>query len=244
MIVAFTDFGFDGPYLGQVRIEVLRRAPGVPFVDLIADAPKCDPRSAAYLLAALVPRLPKEVIVLGVVDPGVGTDRNPIVARAGDRWFVGPDNGLFDGVVHPDPDARTWRIAWRPLDLSASFHGRDLFAPVAARLAVGESIESSWLQPVELTRRQWPLDLSEVIYVDHYGNCLTGIRGANVSDQDELTVGDHRLSRAEIFGAVDPGHAFWYRNSLGLVEIAVNLGSAARQLSLAVGSPLNVVGGS
>ncbi|MDJ0611876.1 MAG: SAM-dependent chlorinase/fluorinase, partial [Kiloniellales bacterium] len=91
MILLFTDFGLEGPYLGQVRSVLHREAPGVPVIDLVADAPAFDPRAAAYLLAALAPAFPAGSLFLAVVDPGVGSDRPALAIEAGGQWFVGPD---------------------------------------------------------------------------------------------------------------------------------------------------------
>jgi S-adenosylmethionine hydrolase len=98
MILLFTDFGYEGLYVGQMKAVLARDAPNVPVIDLMHDAPAHDPRSAAYLLAALVPEMPEGAVCLAVVDPGVGSDRTPLVVNADGRWFVGPDNGLFEIV--------------------------------------------------------------------------------------------------------------------------------------------------
>ncbi len=238
MIVTFTDFGVEGPYLGQVRIVLHRCAPGIPVVDLVADAPKCDPLASAYLLAALVQTLPRQVVVLGVVDPGVGTDRPALVVRCEERWFVGPDNGLFERAALARSGAQAWRIVWHPKQLSRSFHGRDLFAPVAARLALGELPGTSWLEAVAPRTQEWPDDLEQVIYVDRYGNCVSGVRGSTLTDRDSVLVGGCSVRWGETFGCVEPGCAFWHRNSMGLVEISVNKGSAARHFDLSTRSPI------
>ncbi|HZD26702.1 MAG TPA: SAM-dependent chlorinase/fluorinase, partial [Alphaproteobacteria bacterium] len=136
MIVLFTDFGREGPYMGQMRAVLARRAPGVPVIDLIADVPAWDVRAGAYLLPAYAAEFPAGTVFLCVVDPGVGSARQPMALKADGRWYVGPDNGLFELVARRAAAARGWRIDWRPdRPLSASFHGRDLFAPVAADLA-------------------------------------------------------------------------------------------------------------
>ncbi|MFQ5765703.1 MAG: SAM-dependent chlorinase/fluorinase, partial [Rhodospirillales bacterium] len=136
MIVLFTDFGLDGPYLGQVKAVLYRDAPGIPIVDLFANAPAHDPKRAAYLLAAYAPAFPAGTVFLAVVDPGVGGARAAGVLDADGRWYVGPENGLFALVQRRvEAPPRWWEIRWRPERLSATFHGRDLFAPVAARIA-------------------------------------------------------------------------------------------------------------
>src|SRR5205085_6905131 len=104
-------------------------APGVPVIDLFADLPAARPRPAAYLLAAHAAWFPPGAVFLAVVDPGVGSERAAIVVEADGRWYVGPDNGLFELVIRRAATARSWEITWKPQWLSASFHGRDLFAP-------------------------------------------------------------------------------------------------------------------
>src|SRR5262249_47000472 len=146
VIALFTDFGAAGPYVGQMKAVLCREAPAVPVIDLMADAPACEPKSSAYLLAALAPWLSAGSVCLAVVDPGVGGRRAPIVVEADGRRFVGPDNGLFELVARRAAAAQAWEIAWRPPQLSASFHGRDLFAPVAGRLAAG-TLPPDWLRP-------------------------------------------------------------------------------------------------
>src|SRR6202051_1160043 len=131
MIVLFTDFGLEGPYTGQVKAVLHRSAPGIPVIDLFADAPAGNPRAAAYLLAAYAVWFPTETVLLSVVDPGVGGTRAPVVVESDGRWYVGPENGLFELVRRRGRAVKSWEIDWRPEALSASFHGRDLFAPVA-----------------------------------------------------------------------------------------------------------------
>ena len=138
MIVLFTDFGLEGPYIGQMQAVLCRETPRIPVVNLCADVPCHEPRAAAYLLAAYAVEFPEGSVFLGVVDPGVGGERAAVVVRADGRWYVGPDNGLFNVVAMRAGAVEWWDITWRPARLSASFHGRDLFAPVAARIARGE----------------------------------------------------------------------------------------------------------
>ena len=138
MIVLCTDFGPAGPYVGQVKAVLAREAPGVPVIDLFADLPPFRPQLAAYLLAAYGETFVAGDVILAVVDPGVGSARAALALEADGRWYVGPDNGLFEIVQRRAGAAQCWTIDWRPPAMSATFHGRDLFAPVAARLARGE----------------------------------------------------------------------------------------------------------
>jgi S-adenosylmethionine hydrolase len=237
VILLFTDFGSEGPYLGQLEAVLLRAAPTVPVINLVSNAPAGDPLHASYLLAALAPRFPPGSVFLCVVDPGVGGDRHPVVLSADRRWFVGPDNGLLN-VLALQATTTDWRIIrWRPERLSCSFHGRDLFAPIAARIASGDM---NWEQECWTGPDLGPCrpDLPAVIYCDHYGNAMTGLRYAEAMKERALVVAGQSLHRARTFSAVPEGVAFWYENSIGLVEIAVNRGRADTLLGLAPGFPV------
>jgi S-adenosylmethionine hydrolase len=241
MIVLFTDFGLAGPYTGQVKAVLHERAPGVAVIDLFADAPSRDPRAASYLLAAYAAWFPRGTVLLAVVDPGVGSERLPLVVEADGRLYVGPDNGLFEIVRRRAAASAVWAIAWRPARLSASFHGRDLFAPVAAMLAKGEEPPGTRLPPEAGRRPDWPDDLAEIVYVDHYGNAMTGLRAATLPERAALVANGRHVPRAATFADAAPGAALWYENSNGLAEIAVNLGRADAALGLAIGTPVAVV---
>jgi S-adenosyl-L-methionine hydrolase (adenosine-forming) len=236
VIVLFTDFGLEGPYTGQVKTVLYRSAPGVPVVDLFADAPARKPKAAAYLLAAYGIWFPPGTVLLAVIDPGVGTERAPLIVEAEGRWYVGPENGLFELVVRRATTTRTWEIPRPAGPLSASFHGRDLFAPVAAQIARGE-LPPHMPRESHIGRRvDWPDDLSEIVYIDRYGNAMTGLRAALLPAAGRLTVSGQVLRRARTFADVRPNEAFWYENSNGLAEIAVNGGHAANALALTIGS--------
>jgi hypothetical protein len=239
MIVLFTDFGPAGPYVGQMKAVLARKAPGMPVIDLVSDASAFNARACSYLLAALAPDFPRGAVFLAVVDPGVGSNRPPIVVKTGGQWFVGPDNGLFDGVVRRAGTAEAWRITLQPERLSASFHGRDLFAPVAAIIATGGPVPGERLPPDSVRRADWPDDLPEIIYIDHFGNAMTGLRAASLHEDAVLEAAGHRMSRARVFSDVAPGAVFWYENANGLAEIAVNQGRADR-LGLEVGVKVTV----
>ncbi|MGE0257195.1 MAG: S-adenosyl-l-methionine hydroxide adenosyltransferase family protein [Alphaproteobacteria bacterium] len=236
MIVLFTDFGLAGPYTGQVIAVLLREAPGLPVISLFADAPAGKPQPSAYLLAAYAAWFPAGTVFLCVVDPGVGGARRALIAEADGRFYVGPDNGLFEIVLRRAAAARCREITWRPPVLSASFHGRDLFAPVAAFLARGETASALAQDAAPERFADWPDDLAEIVYIDHYGNAMTGMRGGTVAAAAWLAVGGERIAHARTFSAVPPGAPLWYVNSNGLVEIAVNGGRADRLLGLSIGS--------
>ena len=240
VIVLFTDFGEIGPYVGQVKAVLERDAPGIPVIDLLHDAPMFQARSSSYLLSSLIDVFPPDVVFLCVVDPGVGGSRAPAIVTADGRRFVGPDNGLFEIVMRRASERSFRRITWEPQDLSASFHGRDLFAPVAARLAKGDEVASEARPEEEARRPHWPNDLREIVYLDNFGNAMTGLRAKNVPTGSDMIVNDHRLTRARTFSDLPEGSAFWYENSSGLVEFSVNQGDAKSKLNIDVGSEFSI----
>lgn len=239
MIVLFTDFGSRDPYVGQVKARLHEQAPGVAVVDLLHEVPDFNPHAGAHLLAALALQFPASSVFLAVVDPGVGTPRGTVVLEADGRWFVGPDNGLLSVLAARAQRVRLWRIVWRPETLSATFHGRDLFAPIAAALARGDFPHDKLDRVDQLGVEFDAGDLPRVIYVDHYGNAWTGIRGA--SSAATVRAAGHDFRHAETFGAADKGTALWFVNSAGLVELAVNRGSAGAKYGLKVGDPVQVL---
>ena len=240
MIVLFTDFGLEGPYIGQVKTVLHRIAPGVPVIDLFADLPAAKPKPAAYLLAAYSAWFPPGTVFLAVVDPGVGGDRAAVVTKTDSHWYVGPDNGLFEIVVRRAGRARCWEIPAPPDGVSASFHGRDVFAPAAGRLAQGEVPAGRSRAEGTADHSDWPNDLPEIVYIDRFGNAITGLRAAMVPDRACLDAAGRVLARRRTFSDVPAGEAFWYENSNGLAEIAVNSGRADAALGLAIGSPVTV----
>lgn len=238
MIFLFTDFGASDIYVGQMKAVLAQQAPAHPVIDLLHDGPAFDIESSAHLLAALYPQCPPGSVMLAVVDPGVGGKRQPVVIVADGCWFVGPDNGLLAVIAARAQATRLWRIDWQPEKLSASFHGRDLFAPIAAAIARGEFPADKLTQIQALEVGHDGADRPHVIYVDHYGNCLTGMRALSVAKTTALHAGNAMVHHARTFSEAKPGAAFWYENSTGLVEIAANSDNAARQLGLGVGSPI------
>ena len=236
MIVLFTGFGEVGPYVGQVKAVLERDAPGIPVIDLLHDAPMFQARASSYLLASLIDVFPADAVFLCVVDPGVGSSRAPAIVSADGRRFVGPDNGLFEIVMRRANERSFRRVTWKPQDMSASFHGHDLFAPVAATLAQGGDVASEARPEKEARRPHWPNDLQEIIYLDNFGNATTGLRAKNVPAGSKMIVNGHRLVRARTFSDLPEGVAFWYENSSSLVEFAVNQGDAKSTLDIDVGS--------
>ena len=235
MIALFTDYGLHGPYLGQVQAVLHRLLPGEKIINLLADAPRNNPRASAYLLAAFSRAFGAApgTIFFSVVDPGVGSFQDrPVVLKADEQWYLGPDNGLFDIVRRHSSRVQCWSLDWRPDTLSASFHGRDLYAPAAAMIRKNDSLgeEILWEDP-----HGWPDDLNEIIYVDHFGNCMTGIRAEMLDTTKVIRVNGAAIAFADTFSSVPNGAAFWYHNSQGLAEISINGDSAAERLKLGIG---------
>jgi len=241
MIALFTDFGVADPYVGQLHAVLAHATPDVPVIDLCHNVPNFNSKAAAYLLPALAGVFPPETIFVCVVDPGVGSARRPLMIRADHRWYVGPDNGLFELVCRRATEYSCHAIRWQPPQLSVSFHGRDLFAPVAAQLSLGERPESEAVSLMTPVGNPWPDDLDEIIYIDHYGNAMTGLRAETVSVNQSLRIRGEVLKYARVFSDVSPGLAFWYENANGLVEIAARGASAENLLGLCVGDSLTMI---
>ncbi|MBK1734932.1 hypothetical protein CKO15_06450 [Halorhodospira abdelmalekii] len=250
-IILYTDYRLSGPYVGQLRSRLWSASPALTVIDLMHDAPRCNPRRAAYLLSASLPYLPHQAVVLAVVDPGVGSVRSGLAVSLGSRWLVGPDNGLLAMAIRHHARGRSvacYRLPEPGPEASATFHGRDLFAEIASTLALAsaavdsaggdaDEYEPAWptVAAEQLTGYDWPVDLDEVIYIDGFGNLMTGRRAETVPAGRELCIGEQPIRAARTFADVPPGALFWYRNSMGLVEIAANSASAAERLGVGPG---------
>ena len=237
MIFLFTDYGLEGPYIGQVETVLYQLAPQAKVINLTADAPRHNPKASAYLLASLIQKIPIDSVLFCVVDPGVGSNTDkPSALKIDGRWFVGSDNGLFDIVAKQAKEILAWHITWEPETISNSFHGRDLYAPVCAMLVNKEQIPGDRVGWTD--KHQWSDDLYEVIYIDHFGNCMTGIRSNSLDKKIILTINEKNISNADTFSNVKTGQCFWYENSNGLIETAVNQGSASAVLAVSIGNEI------
>jgi S-adenosyl-L-methionine hydrolase (adenosine-forming) len=242
MIVLFTDFGADDIYVAQVKAVLVQQTPpGTPIHDLLHSVPNFDARAGAHLLAALQAWFPAGSVFLAVIDPGVGSERDAVLLEADGKAYVGPDNGLLSVVAARAGKARTWRIVWRPQTQSASFHGRDLFAPIAASIAAGNLAKDRIEETPGFNVQFGAGDLAQVIYIDHYGNVLTGLRASSVSRSAKIDAGGRQLAYARVFAEAMPGSPFWYENSVGLVEIAVNGANAAELTGMREGDSVKII---
>lgn len=235
----FSDFGSSDIYVGQVKARMLAECAGLTLIDVCHDVPPFNLSGSASLLAALFPFIACDV-VFAVVDPGVGTARTPIAARVDSRWIVGPDNGLLGEVIQRAQTREVYEITWRPSDCSQSFHGRDLFGPVCAWLACGRDVGALLAPRVEWVNAQ--KSGQTIIYIDHYGNAITDIPAGAVAHHEALRVSGTLVKYARVFGEAPEGTPFWYDNSVGLVELALNRGSAAEHLGLRVGQAVELLG--
>ncbi|MGB3310250.1 MAG: SAM-dependent chlorinase/fluorinase [Nodosilinea sp.] len=250
MIVALiTDFGIQDSYVGVMKGVIAGLAPAAQLIDLTHDLPPQDLYAARFTLLSAYPYLPPGTIYLVVVDPGVGTNRRAIAVQTTQGFLVGPDNGVLSGVLEREPMLNAVELAnadyWRVPQPSATFHGRDIFAPVAAHLANGVPIDrlGPVLDPQSLrklpiatptaTANGWK---GAVQYIDRFGNAATTIPASTVtSDSWTLTVGETTLPIGQTYGEVLPGEGLALVGSYGFVEIAVNQGSAQHAFGLSVG---------
>jgi S-adenosylmethionine hydrolase len=239
MIILFTDFGIEGPYIGQVQAVLHQQASGVPVINLFSDLAPFDIQAAAYLLPAYISGFEPGSIFLCVVDPGVGSDRPAVVVRADGLWFVGPNEGLFAMLARRAEKIECWELT-APVDVSNSFHGRDVFAPAAAQLVREGGYTGKPIPADRLEQPDWPDELPQVVYVDRFGNLLTGVRASSVGKNAILEANGHVLKPARTFSSVASGEAFWYENANGLLEMAVSQGSAAEVLGMNTGDTFSM----
>ena len=243
LLALFCDFGAAGPYTGQVMAAWAAAAPEIPRLTLFAESPAFDIEAGAHLLHAFTRTLPPGSVIEAVVDPGVGGARGVVVVRADGLWFVAPDNGLLAVVTDRAAECAAWRVDWRPrAAMPQTFHGRDLFAPIAATLArTGAPPQPCALVAPPALVRNVANPAFRVILVDPYGNLMIGMGASALSRGARIGIGSETVGHAPRFEACPPGEGFWYANANGLLEIAVNRGSAARRFSAAVGTPVRVL---
>jgi S-adenosylmethionine hydrolase len=249
-VVTFTtDFGSSDGYAGAMKGVVLSLAPDAVLVDISHEIPARDVRAGAFTLAQAAPLFPPGTIHVAVVDPGVGGARAEVVVAAAGSLFVGPDNGLLS-LAAPAP-RQAWRIenpTYRREPVSPTFHGRDVFAPAAGRLAAGWRADQAGAALPEIatlalgTRSLEGGGAGEVVHVDGFGNLFTSFTGAVAPGPWMLELGEDRfpLTGARTFADVAPGRLVLYAGSGGQVEIAVRDGSAEALTGASQGAPLRL----
>ncbi len=237
-IVLATDYGLSGSYVGQLKAAIYKIAPKALIIDLIHDLPAFNPKASAYLLASYLEHIPENSIVVGVVDPGVGSTREAIILEGDGLIFVGPNNGLFSIAARNLSEVKLSEIILSKEPASKTFHGRDIFAPIAAQIVAESNVNTKSFSMQKLVGSEWPDNLLEVIYIDHYGNAVTGINKNQISTNQVITVNDYKISYAKTFSSVEIGEYFWYENANGLLEIAAREQSVAEVLNLKVGDQI------
>lgn len=246
IVALLTDFGVLDPYVGIVKGVLLRQAPKLRIVDVSHQVPAQDLTIAAFWIAHVYPWFPPGTVHLCVVDPGVGGSRAPIAARAFDQYFVAPDNGLLSGVLDSG-SAEVRRIVPDLLGISVpsrTFHARDLFAPVAARLASGELALDQLGPPHEpqMLKRIVPCRdergvSGRIVFADHFGNLVSDIPAELVDlASDRIRVGVHELRLVGTYSEASPGECVGVLSSFGTLEIAQRDGNAAQVLGLRSGA--------
>jgi len=236
VITLLTDFGRTDSYVAEMKGVVLSRAPDATIVDVTHDVPVGDRAAAQYVLGRVWERFPPGTVHLVVVDPGVGSARRAVAIAAQGRFFVGPDNGVFTPVL---AHARVVALSV-PAEAAPTFHGRDVFAPAAAALAVGTPLDVLGTPVPDPVRWSPPGPRLEggdvvgtVLMVDHFGNLITNIPRATVTDGAVVIVGARAVgSLRQTFADVASGELLAYVGSGGTLEIAVRDGSAADRLGV------------
>jgi S-adenosylmethionine hydrolase len=242
IITLLTDFGTSDSYVAEVKGVLLSGCPDATLVDVSHAVPQGQIPTAAYLLGRTWRHFPKGTVHLAVVDPGVGTTRRAVAVGRDGHFFVAPDNGLLTPVI--GSGAEVWTLA-EPEGASPTFHGRDLFAPAAARLAMGATladIGALVLEPPVLLASPIPQYEGKklhggILHVDRYGNLVTTLTpdvvpAYAVLESEDMEIGPIRRT----FADVEKGELLAYWGSSGLLEVAVRDGSATRRLGIGVGA--------
>lgn len=256
VITITTDFGHQGPFVGVMKGVILSRHPEAKIVDLTHEIVVHWPAEAGFWLARAFSYFPPGTVHVAVVDPGVGTSRDIVAVSAGGQVFLAPDNGLLAPVVAGNRDASIVRVGTAQMarlgihHVSATFHGRDIFAPLAAELAAGRCTPSELGETVSSLVPAWVDDPTVdghgvsgvVITVDNFGNLITNIDAAHLKRfaAPQVHTGAHSFRLGRTYGDVKPGEYMALVNSFGVIEIARAQQSAAEGLGLGRGAPVTV----
>ncbi len=253
IVTLLTDFGSTDGYTGVVKGVLLSLAPNVQIVDVTHDVDPWDVQAANWIIANTYRYFPTGTVHVAVVDPGVGTARKPIAIVAGEGTFVGPDNGIFSSVIAALANAEIYELTepefWLS-PVSATFHARDIFAPVAARLATGTNAGrlGKRIGSETLTRLPCPQVVQgegwvegQIVYVDRFGNLISNIPISLAHPGAGCVVDGRNIGYLAItYGSAGKGEAVVVPGSHGCVEIGLSQGSAASALKAAVGSTVRM----
>jgi S-adenosylmethionine hydrolase len=256
VITLTTDFGVSDHFVGVMKGVIAGICTDATVVDISHDVPPFEIAQGAYLVSQAWPYFPKGTVHVAVIDPGVGTSRRPILVEAHGHRFIGPDNGVLS-LVYADVPHKAREIANQKLFLSPhisrTFHGRDVFAPVAARIAAGtrpssvgplieDHLKLTAYKPQRTSKRAWT---GSVLYIDRFGNLITNFHVSEFAGVNtrpfEVSVGTTHIHHLALtFGDAEPGEVVLVLGSSGYFEIAANQGSAAKLLGCGVGAPVDL----
>lgn len=255
LITLTTDFGHTDHFVGTMKGVILGIAPRVRIVDICHDVTPFEIAEGGFTIAQAYRFFPRGTVHVVVVDPGVGTARRPILAEAAGQFFVAPDNGVLSMVYSREKHKVRAVTATRYFleNVSHTFHGRDVFAPVAAHLASGiaparmgkpvqDYLRLAYETPIRTARRAWT---GTILKVDHFGNLITNLRPADfpqvAAGRFDLAIGVEHVTRAAgNYAECAPGELFVIEGSSGFLEVSLSQASAARRLGCAVGAPVEL----
>ena len=235
MIVLFTDFSYQGSYVGELKAAILGNNESTCIIDLMHDAPMFNIKYSAKLLSCLIDKFPMNSIFCCVVDPGVGSERDAIAIKNKDQYFVGPNNGLFEYIIREESNLEFYQITYHPKDTSNTFHGRDIFAPVCSQLLHKDFQHIKEISHDSVKRINWSDNLAEIIYIDVYGNLVTGINTKDISKDSILIYKKRRIPYARTYSEMNSNKYYWTSNSKNLLEITTNSRNTAKSLSSQIG---------
>lgn len=263
IVTLTTDFGLDGPYVGAVKGAILSVNPQAHIVDIAHAIPPGDVAAAAFVLGAACTAFPEGTLHLAVVDPGVGSSRRPLFVSTENHYFIGPDNGVFTHVLNREELYGVFELAEEQYfrnPVSPTFHGRDIFAPVAGWFTKGidsarfgppvsdmaSLVRLPFTQPTEVKPKAWKC---AIIYVDHFGNLVTNLspRQVPLDEGGRPDVAKAVTKKGEVAHFVrfyqegPDGVPAMYFGSSGYYEIGVKNGSAAQTMGLVRGSEIGVI---
>ncbi|EAM52011.1 SAM hydrolase/SAM-dependent halogenase family protein [Crocosphaera watsonii WH 8501] len=254
-IAVLTDFGLEDSYVGIMKGVMATINPNIPIIDLTHKIAPQQIWAARFCLMNAYPYFPRDTVFLAVVDPGVGSKRRSVAIKCSQGYLVGPDNGLFSGILAEDTALKAVSLTntdyWRIPDPSLTFHGRDIFAPVAAYLASGVALEALGESIPINSLVAFPLEFPQVTqkkiegsiqYIDHFGNLITNISSLLVRDKNwSIKVDDKVIKSGLTYSDVAPREMITLIGSHGWVEIAMNGGNAQEELDLEWGSDITVI---
>jgi S-adenosylmethionine hydrolase len=234
LITLTTDFGNGSPYVAAMKGRLLAGCPEATLVDVSHSIAPFDIFVGAFVLWAGTRDFPSGSVHLAVVDPGVGGSRRRVALRLDGSWYVGPDNGLFGRVLDASEAVAAALELHVPPDASATFEGRDVFAPAAAALAAGVPLGSIGV-PLEGEPARLPPRAPSVLWVDNFGNLVTSL----APPLGGLRIRGHQIhASARTYSEASPGTPFLYVGSMGLVEVGVREGRADELLGAGPGAPV------